>query len=249
MGRRLRRENRNQVVGWGAVGFVGFFGGPQIHILDGLALGDPLLARLPIVRPWWPGHYIRREPEGYQETLASGSMALKDPQLATYYAVLREITRGNLFSWRRISAAIDMNLGRFDYLVKGYGHETIDGPVIANRMTLNFGEGLAIWERGLTVRLGEPLCSDQIELGAGENQRFLIRYYRNERAVGEQQLGAPGQFDPMRRTGLKPPFRSFLAFVPSGARSGFDRFDVVLVHGAHPGWMGSIKMGTSTPCP
>lgn len=249
MGRRLRREHRSRVLKWGAVGFVGFFGGPQIHILDGLALGDPLLARLPIVRPWWPGHYIRREPEGYEETLASGSMALKDPHLAAYYSVLREVTRENLFSWHRLSAVIGMNLGRFDYLLKEYGHEAIDGPVTAKRMTLNFGDGLAIWERGLTVRLSESLCTDQVQLGAGENQRFLIRYYRNNGAVGEQQLGAPGQFDPIRRTGLKPAFRSFLAFVPPGARSGFDRFDVVLVHGAHPGWMGSIQLGTSKPCP
>ncbi len=248
-GRSLRQENRGRVFKWGAVGAVGFFGGPRIHILDGLALGDPLLAHLPIVRPWWPGHYIRREPEGYEATLALGSIVLPDPHLAAYYSVLREVTRGKLFSWPRLSAVVGMNLGRFDYLLKEYGHQTIDGTVTAQRMTLNFGDGLAIWERGLTVRLSALLCSDQVELGAGENQRFLIRYYRNDRAVGEQQLGAPGQFDPMRRTGLKPAFQSFLAFVPPGARSGFDRFDVVLVHGAHPGWMASIQLGTSKPCP
>ena len=176
-------------------------------------------------------------------------MALTDRHLAAYYSVMREVTRGKLFSWQRLSAVIGMNLGRFDHLLKEYGHETIDGQVTAQRTTLNFGDGLAIWERGLTVRLSELLCSDQVELGAGENQRFLIRYYRNNRAVGEQPLGAPGQFDPMRRTGLKPAFRSFLGFVPPGARSGFDRFDVVLVHGAHPGWLASIQLGASKRCP
>lgn len=249
MGRSLREENRSRVVRWGAVGFVGFFAGPRIHILDGLALGDPLLARLPIVRPWWPGHYIRREPEGYESTLATGSVALTDPHLAAYYSVLREVTRRKLSSWDRVSAVIGMNLGRFDYLLKEYGHQTIDGAVTPQRMTLNFGDGLPTWERGLTVRLSESLCSDQVELGAGENQRFLIRYYSNNRAVGEQQLGAPGQFDPMRRTGVKPAFRVFGAAVPPGARSGFDRLDVVLVHGEHPGWLSSIQFGASRPCP
>jgi arabinofuranosyltransferase len=248
MGRSLREENRSRVVKWGAVGFVGFFAGPRLHILDGLALGDPLLARLPVVRPWWPGHYIRREPDGYEPTLAIGTVALTDPRLAAYYSVLREVTRGKLFSRDRLSAVIDMNLRRFDHLLNEYGHLTIDGPLTAQGLTLNFGDGFPTWERGLTVRLSESLCSDRLELRAGENQRFVIRYYRNNRAIGEQQLGAPGRFDPMRRTGEKPSLRLFDASVPPGARSGFDRLDAVLVHGEHPGWLGSIQLGASRPC-
>jgi hypothetical protein len=52
----------------------------------------------------------------------------------------------------------------------------------------------------------------------------------------------------MRRTGAKPSVRLFEATVPPGARSGFDRLDVVLVHGEHPGWLGSIQLGASRPC-
>lgn len=66
-------------------------------------------------------------------------------------------------------------LGRFDYLLKEYGHQTIDSAVPPQRMTLNFGDGLPTWKRGLTARLSESLRSDKVELGAGENQCFLIR--------------------------------------------------------------------------
>ncbi len=244
-GRELRRERQDRVVKWGAVGLIGYFAGARVHVLDGVALGDPLLARLPIVRPWWPGHYIRREPDGYEKTLASGSIAIEDANLARYYAVLREVTRGDLFSWTRVTVIAGMNLGRFDYLLEQYGHQAIDAPVTAAGLALDFAAGLALWERGVTLRLSAALSADHVELGAGENQRFLIQYRRNGRVVGEQEIGAPGRFDPMRRTGLKPAFRSFLDFVPPGARDGFDSVDIALVHGEHPGWIGAIRFRKS----
>ncbi len=50
-----------------AAGFVGYFAGPDVHIIDIYALGDALLARLEVVdyKPWRIGHFQRDLPNGY----------------------------------------------------------------------------------------------------------------------------------------------------------------------------------------
>jgi arabinofuranosyltransferase len=48
-----------------AVGLLGYYAGPGLHVVDPMALTDPLLARLPADRPWRIGHFRRTLPEGY----------------------------------------------------------------------------------------------------------------------------------------------------------------------------------------
>ncbi|MGC9469738.1 MAG: hypothetical protein ACP5HS_14170, partial [Anaerolineae bacterium] len=65
-GRKAREAGG--VVVRGSVGFFGFFAGPDVRVVDILALGDPLLARLPVTDPNWQiGHFGRRPPAGYLE--------------------------------------------------------------------------------------------------------------------------------------------------------------------------------------
>jgi arabinofuranosyltransferase len=102
-----------------AAGFLGWYLGPGVHLLDIWALGDPLLARLPALRPdpilgivlpelaglpWRVGHYTRRIPAGYLATLSTGRNALRDPQLAAAYERIRLITRGPLLAPARLRA-------------------------------------------------------------------------------------------------------------------------------------------------
>lgn len=102
-----------------AAGFLGWYLGPGVHLLDVWALGDPLLARLPALRPdpilaivlpelagqpWRVGHYTRRIPAGYLETLSTGRNALRDPQLAAAYERIRLVTRGPLLAPARLRA-------------------------------------------------------------------------------------------------------------------------------------------------
>ena len=84
-----------------------------MHIADECALADPLLARLPIIPlgDWRIGHYNRKIPLGYKESLVSNINALKNSELKAYYEVLRQIVRGPLFSWERAKAIAMMNLG------------------------------------------------------------------------------------------------------------------------------------------
>jgi arabinofuranosyltransferase len=106
-----------------AMGYFGYAAGPAKIIIDPVGLTDPLLARLPPSARdpnWMPGHFVRAAPEGYVESLESGSNRIADPDLREYYESLRAITRGRLFSvsrWREIFA---MNLGRRDYLIRRY---------------------------------------------------------------------------------------------------------------------------------
>jgi arabinofuranosyltransferase len=113
------RESGKSVVDEKNVGFIGYFAGPDVHIVDLYALCDPLLARLPASSPdkWRIGHFEREVPNGYLPTLRTGINQIKDPDLAAYYDQLALITRGPLFSRARLVAIWRMNTGQFDHLL------------------------------------------------------------------------------------------------------------------------------------
>ena len=98
------------------IGFMGYYAVPGVYLLDTYALGDPLLARLPIPDPlhWRIGHFERALPGGYLETLRSGNNCIEDPDLALYYDKLRLITRGPLWSRERLLTIWKMNMGQYD---------------------------------------------------------------------------------------------------------------------------------------
>lgn len=107
------------------IGMFGYFAGPQAHLLDPYALNDPLLARLPYVPEdgtWRIGHYPRRIPEGYAETLQTGENRLADPQLRAFYGDLSLVLSGPLLAperlaviWRLHTGAYAGALSRTDY--------------------------------------------------------------------------------------------------------------------------------------
>jgi arabinofuranosyltransferase len=108
------------------VGMFGYYAGPNVIILDELALADPLLARLPTAnrKAWRIGHFLRRIPNGYAMARFTGNLRYMDPGLAKYYEKIRFITRGPLWSWQRITAILAFNLGRYEvhrreYLERG----------------------------------------------------------------------------------------------------------------------------------
>ena len=115
------RANGKSVVDEKNVGFIGYFAGPAVHIVDLYALCDPLLARRPAQTSgkWRIGHFEREVPEGYLQTLRTGVNQIRDPNLAAYYDQLALIVRGPLFSRARLIAIWQMNTGQFDYLLAG----------------------------------------------------------------------------------------------------------------------------------
>jgi arabinofuranosyltransferase len=99
------------------MGFLGYYAGPEVHIVDRYGLTDPLLARLPVRDPadWRIGHFQRLVPEGYVDTLRSGQNLIRDPALAAYYDALATITRGPLMSGERWREIWRVNTGFYDY--------------------------------------------------------------------------------------------------------------------------------------
>jgi arabinofuranosyltransferase len=119
---KLLRENGTRVSVEGAIGMLGFFAGPKVHIIDYLALADPFLARLPSanLQDWRIGHFERALPEGYRESLESGENRIRSPALAEYYRQLRLIIGGPIWSAERWRAIWMMNTGQYNDLLAEY---------------------------------------------------------------------------------------------------------------------------------
>lgn len=102
----------------GTIGIFGYHLGINKTIIDLLALGDPLLARLPCHKNWRIGHYLRKEPEGYVESIVTGESRLKNPNINAYYTKLKILTQQeDLFTFERLKTIVLFNLGAYDHLL------------------------------------------------------------------------------------------------------------------------------------
>ncbi len=95
------------------MGFMGYAAGPELYLIDGYALTDPLLSRFPpMYNPGWrAGHLPRAIPEGYLEGLPHGENRVVEPDLHELYDKLLLVTRGDLWSWKRLKTVLNLNLG------------------------------------------------------------------------------------------------------------------------------------------
>jgi arabinofuranosyltransferase len=101
------------------MGLLGFAAGPSVHLVDVWALADPLLARLPSRQDRWTiGHFARRTPEGYQETLETGHNVIVESGVAAFYDRLALITRGPIWAGARWRAIVKMNRGAYQSLLQ-----------------------------------------------------------------------------------------------------------------------------------
>lgn len=100
-----------------AMGMRGFYAGPHVTVIDLFALGDALLARIPVVKneaTWRIGHFIRPIPEGYPEFHQTGSFDKMPKILVEYYKPLHYIIAGPLFDWERLQTIWRFNWGVYD---------------------------------------------------------------------------------------------------------------------------------------
>ena len=106
------RKQKNAIF-CGGLGAAGLASGPGAHLIDQCALADPLLARLPVadnshVRI---GHFVRKIPAGYEESIAKNANYLNDPVIKDYYESIRVVTRGAIWDLSRLKHLIKINLG------------------------------------------------------------------------------------------------------------------------------------------
>ena len=119
------RARGRQVVVLGPIGFFGYYAGPEVHIIDDLALADPLLSRIPGgAADSIAGHFKRQLPRGYLETVRDGSNRLKDPDLAAYYDALHMVTAGPLLSSGRLLVLGRWLAGSYDHHLHRYLEST-----------------------------------------------------------------------------------------------------------------------------
>jgi len=103
----------------------------DMYLNDYYALGDPFLAHLPAVKEanWRIGHMWRQAPNGYGDQVLYGNDGdrnrIENPDASQYYEIIKEVTCGDLFSSRRISMIINLNLGKYNYLIDNY-QSTLD---------------------------------------------------------------------------------------------------------------------------
>lgn len=104
------------------IGMLGYYAGPGNILVDELALGDPLLSRMPVIQDggFFIGHFKRPIPKGYFEAIKTGSTAKMDRSLAQYYEKLRLITSGDLSDPKRLKTIIEFNLGYYDHFKRDY---------------------------------------------------------------------------------------------------------------------------------
>jgi arabinofuranosyltransferase len=111
------------VVIYESIGAFGYYAGPTVHVVDPLALGDPLLSRLPAAPGERIGHFVRAIPIGYIQTLQHGTNQIADPNIALYYSKLQVLISGNLFDPNRLKDIWLFNTGHYDYLIRGHTYQ------------------------------------------------------------------------------------------------------------------------------
>ncbi len=179
-----------------AIGMYGLTVGPSVHVVDVLALSDPLLARLPaIYDPQWRiGHFVRQVPAGYVETLERGENHIQDKDLAAYYDQLHLITSGPLFSRERWAAIWGMLTGAYDSLID------VERYRYPEQLRLHYDEIASpsndrsanpIPQGGVLIDLGGPRSEGALELTFTHEQRLRLQCLRGGQVVYQADLSGP----------------------------------------------------------
>lgn len=100
-------------------GVLGYYAGPDVYVFDTLALGNPMLARLPVTGPWRIGHFYRDAPSGLIQSIEAGSNYISEPGLAEYYDRLSLVIRSPIWSVRRLRTILTFNTGGYEPLLRG----------------------------------------------------------------------------------------------------------------------------------
>jgi hypothetical protein len=166
-----------------AAGFIGYAAGPGVHFVDKYGLGDALIARLPADVPWRIGHYVRRVPDGYPESILGHTNVIRDPGVNAYYERIRQITEGPIFSRERLRTIVRMNLGRYQRFIESYGLVRVHAQDLvaprAEGADWN-AEGNAIMTlRGAEVVWPVPISGEMLELSVSRNDHYTVTLLDN----------------------------------------------------------------------
>jgi arabinofuranosyltransferase len=204
--------------------------GPLVHVVEPW-ICDPLLVRLPLAdrERWRIGHFTRRLPEGYLETLAGAENRLHHPALREYYDALRAVVRDPALDRDRLRVLWRFLSGRYDHLLARYVREEyyepprirVDAARFAERVpagTFWFDrDSVVVREGGLRVEFGGATSGDALILGVDGAGAGELRFLRGEQVLAR----APLEVAAFGAVDLRIP-------VPAAA-AGFDAVEIDLV--------------------
>ncbi|MEM1000120.1 MAG: hypothetical protein AAGN35_23900 [Bacteroidota bacterium] len=207
-GRRLK-ESADSIHLSQNMGFAGYFAGPQKHLVDRLALTDPLLARIPnrYMPDWRPGHFERMLPPGYLATLKSGTNQLADPALEELYDDLKRVTQGPLWSGERLQAIFKLNFK--DYGVDRAHYflpvtQEIDLSTVAAYQAERPHRTLAV-DAGVRIALEKWDGWNAIQLAVSSPERYVVVLRSRGQIVFSQEIILDEKATPVRTTLELPP--------------------------------------------
>lgn len=236
------------------VGFLGYFAGPEAHVIDIFALADPLLAHLPALTfvpfrarnyphdpNWRIGHFLRTVPEGYTETLAGSVNQFRDERLGEYYDQVALITRGELFSAARWRAIWRMNTGRLDHLIDRDALRTPQRrqAIAASPRCFVLNEQLLCSYNGVRVGLPGRCGAAQLTVGLDVTDRYLITLYR----AGVMVPQAVFRMRPPQSAPRQGMVRCDLALPQAVRRGGFDEVGIYPLRGDGHFEVGPLALG------
>lgn len=245
-GERMRTAGRKVADNYG-IGMFAFRAGPQVYVLDKLALADPLLARLPAFRQvdWRIGHFERTMPEGYLQTLEVDKNMISDPGVAAYYDKLSLITKGRLFDPQRLLEIWKMNTGQYDGLIDGdlyrypglarRAYAEVNAPASQPANCQSAG-AVAMEDSGLEISFAEPVQAGWLEFNLDHDDRYLAVYYRGSQELAQQIIPTAYLSDP---GGIS----TRMVAVPAKAVTpGFNRVRLFPYAGEAPYCLGSLAI-------
>ncbi len=203
MGHEARARD-DRVLTTDAAGYIGYAAGPGVYFVDDYGLGDALIARLPAEAPWRIGHFERRIPDGYLETLATGRNVIRDPAVGAYYEKLKIITEWPLWSRERLQTILRMHLGRYEHFIESYGlvRTTLAG-VFADKpdgTAWNASGNIQMTLRGVEIALPAEHSARGLELSVSRNDQYRLLLRRQSATVYEHRIRQDMSGDGSMRT-------------------------------------------------
>ena len=195
-GRQMRRTNRRLAISQN-VGYFGYFAGPGVHVVDYLALCDPLLARLPAMERmagWRIGHFKRQIPEGYADTVEKGRNAIVDSNLAAYYDKLSILIHNSVLDRGRLIEIWNFNTGKYDHLLRAYVQAP---PVVVDLTNPGAGAGARLPRvfdhAGIRIRLPGPSVGRRLSLTISGGDAYALLFCRGSAGIDSQWVfgGSP----------------------------------------------------------
>jgi arabinofuranosyltransferase len=199
-GLRARASDSTSFILLPCIGFASFYAGPKIYVVDWYGLSHPLLARLPNSGPDWSiGHFPRVRPNDGGFLISKGKIRNKD--LAKYYEKILLITRGKLFSIKRLIEIWNINIGKYDHLIDSYINYYLNFPEKirlseasepkAMGTPWNAINNFVISKPGIEIDLEKKYHSKHIEFSLDNNDTYQIIYFNEGLRIGEQIIQPP----------------------------------------------------------